>query len=327
MTSHHRTDGRMHAPRRDASQSGRHAVSAPEPPAGASDPTVAPSFESLMAPVPLPRRRPPLPAVIGAVVGVVLVIALVVALVVMRPFSGVHAADYAQASRATAALQSDYEATDAAVEDLVVFLYGGASHDPARADVVRDRTKAYRAHIAAFAGLRAHRDDAVAAAYETYRLQAVHYADLADGLADAAGDLNQAVAVCGAQPADTVTDDAFAADVTGYIASCRAAADAVSAAPTGVVSDFGDALTAVLDQMAQLVAEVQTTADPANGMTSSARAAAMRDLATRYVDLDMQSGTIGAFRTTLDDTRAKADPGEALRHLDAVLTAGAGDSR
>lgn len=286
-------------------------------------PLYTPDFTDIMAPVKLPNRRPPLRYVVAGVVGAVLVVALVATLVVTRPFSSVAAADYSEASKSAAALQTEYESVSASVDDALGFLYSqDAAYDAAKSEVLKESAAKFGRSVDAFSSLKANRDKDVSGAYDTYTRQAKHFTDLADDLAGSAEALSAMVSACGNAPSGTMYDADFYEQYEAYVSSCRAAVEPLAQAPASVVEEFSGTLSSRLDQMADVVAQMRSVGSVSDFASSSDEALRLQDLSAQLVDLDASYGAINEFQDTLQQARANADPTSALTALADVLRQG-----
>lgn len=291
--------------------------------AASRNPLEAPDFDTLVAPVELPRHRPPAVAVIGAAIAVVVVIALIVTLVVVRPFGSVRASDYSEGTKRTVAMQRQYEKTSAAIDDALGFLYTqGVGYDAAKADALKTQAAKLRESAASFADLRANKDTAVAAAYASYVRQADRFADMSANLADSAEALSMMNDVCGNTPSGTVYDSDFTAQYEQYIASCRTSTESLAKAKAKVVSEFSGTLTQSLDQMAAVVDQIKALGDISAISSGSDQAQQLQELSAQLVDLDASSGAINDFQDKLRQSRENANPSTLLQKLNAVLKQG-----
>lgn len=310
---------------RDAASSdtGARSVDAASRPDDARDPFEAPDFDTLVAPVELPRRRPPALAVAGIVVAVVAVIALVAVLVVVRPFGSVRASDYSAGTQKTVAMQQQYEKTSAAIDDALGFLYSqDTAYDAQKVSKLKVQATKLRESAASFADLRANKDADVSAAYESYVRQADRFAELSANLADSAEALSTMNDACGNTPSGTVYDSDFATQYEQYIASCRTSAEPLAKAKAKVVSEFSGTLTQSLDQMASVIEQIKALGDPSAIKSGSGQAQQLQSLSSQLVDLDASSGAINDFQDKLRQSRENANPSTLLQKLNATLKQG-----
>ena len=292
-------------------------------PRNPDSPLYTPDFTDIVAPVKLPNRRPPLRYVVSGVVGAVLVVALVVTLALTRPFSSVAAADYSEASKSAAALQTEYESVSASIDDALGFLYAqDVSYDAAKSETLKRKAAKFVKSVDAFAALKANRDKAVSGAYDTYTRQAKHFADLADDLAGSAEALSAMASACGAAPSGTMYDSDFYAQYEAYVSSCRAAVEPLAQAPAAVAEEFSGTLSSLLDQMADVVAQMQALGAISDFASSSEEAQRLQDLSAQLVDLDASYGATNEFQDLLQQARANADPTSALTALSDMLRQG-----
>ncbi|NEG56224.1 hypothetical protein [Bifidobacterium platyrrhinorum] len=288
-----------------------------------SSPLDVPDFESLVAPVRLPRRRPPLPAVLGVVVAVIAVVALVATLAIVRPFGSVRASDYSEATKLTVTMQKQYEKTSSAIDDALGFLYSqDAAYDKTKAAKLKAQAKRMRASAASFADLKANKDETVSAAYDAYLRQATRFADLSSDLADSAESLSGMAQVCNDTPSGTMYDSDFTAQYEQYITSCRTSTASMAKAKAKVVSDFAGTLNQTLDQMTDVVNQMKAIGNASDFDSNSDQIRQLQSLSSQLVDMDASSGAINDFQDKLRQTRENSNPTTALQKLNDALQQG-----
>lgn len=302
--------------------------STPPYPLTSSDPTKAPDFNELIAPVDLPRRRIPAAAIWGGGLLAALVIALVAMLLILRPFSGANAADYSQALDRTSALHEDYTAASNAIDDAYSFMYSiSGQADAASNDDLGKAADALESDIDAFKELRVvQRNETVAAAFDLYKRQGRYFAQMAHDLADSAQPLSDVFAACNTVPSLNVNDTASVDDFALYITNCRAAADTLSRAASQTVADHGATVVATMDQMNTLVAQVREVS-ASTTLRRSERASQLESLSDQIIDLTDPYEQVSTLQDSLDQARVNADPTELLQRLDDALRQSGGAAK
>lgn len=315
------TDDQQNGNLLDGTQAGTHGDDATR--GNTPRPIESPAFDELIAPVELPRRRPPLRMVVATVIAVVAVVALIAAIAVIRPFGTVRASDYSEGAKRTVALQKRYEATSAAIDDALGFLYSqDTAYDAAKVSALKVQATKLRDSADDFGNLKVTRNDDVAAAYASYQRQAIRFAELSTNLAESAQALSAMNDACGSTPSGTVYDDDFTAQYEQYIASCRTSTDALGKAKAKVVSEFSVTLTQSLDQMTDIVNQIKTIGSPNALDSDSEQMTQLQNLSAQLVDLDTSAGAINEFQDKLRQSRENADPSTLLKKLNAVLQEG-----
>ncbi|MBT1180484.1 hypothetical protein JS531_00520 [Bifidobacterium sp. CP2] len=293
------------------------------PDAGPGSRLYVPDFDELVAPVDLPRRRPPLPWVVGAVIAVIVVVAVVAGVIVVRPFSAVRAADYSAGTSQTSALQKKYVAASTAVDDALSFLYAqDGSYDADKAVALKQKAVALRKAVKAFGSERAMRDQNVADAYDAYSRQALHFVDLATNLADSAKPLSDALSVCNATPSATIYDDDFTSQYEQYISACGESVKTLNKAPAKVVTDLADTMASNLSSMTDIINQMKGIGNASSLSSGSSQLQQLQDLSSQLVDLDLSSGALTDFSDKLRQARDNADPTALLKKLNTVLKQG-----
>lgn len=290
---------------------------------GMHSPLETPDFDDLIRPVPLKRRRPSVPAVIGTLVAVVLVIAMIAALVILKPFSAVRASDYSAAAQQASTMAKQYQNTSTAIDEALKFLYSqDASYSAAKTKALRTQAARFSRSVDAFADLRAVKDPDVSAAYDTYATQARHFARLSENLADSAQPLHAMVTACGKTPSGTMYDSDFTDKYERYIATCKAAAEPLDDAKAQVVSEFSSSLVQTLDKMSDVITQMKQIGSPSLYPTSSEKGKLLQDLSSQLVDLDTSYGAVNTFQEQLRQSRDNADPTALLDKLDTAIQQG-----
>ncbi len=284
-----------------------------------------PRFEDLVAPAKLPRRRPPLSAVLGGVVACIVVIALVVVIAVVKPFSSLRAADYASGTSQVSDLQTRYNAVSDSIDQSLIFLASQSSqYDSTAVSDVKKYTGELRKSIDSFGRLRvANKDEDVNAAYGLYERQAERFIDLANNLAESAKALFDAKTACDAIPSGTVFEADYTSEYEQYVSVCRASVDNLAKAPAKVVTEFAATLSSTLDQTNDVLNQLKAIGSPVGISTGSATGQQLTQLSSQMVDLDISSGMFGEFYSDkLQQTRDSASPAKLLDRLQTALEQG-----
>lgn len=304
---------------RDADETGIIPLAVP----GARPPLESPSFDDLVRPVALKRRRPPVATMVASAVAAVLVVVMIVVLVVVKPFSAVRSSDYSLAAEKAATLAKQYESTSEAIDKALAFLYTqGSTYDASAVKALKAKASTFGGSVDAFGDLRAVKDENVSDAYDAYATQARHFVKLSENLADSVKLLSSMVEACGQAPSGTMYDTDFTTKYEQYIATCRVAAVSLDDAKAQVVSEFAASLVADLDQMSGIITQMGQIGSPSQYSTSSDQGKLLQDLSSQLVDLDTSYGAVNTFQEQLRQVRDNADPTAQLNKLDTAIQQG-----
>lgn len=283
-----------------------------------------PRFEDVMAPVALPRKRPPLPAVLGGIAAIVVVVALVITIVVVKPFSLLRGTDYRSGISQVAQLQNDYNAIAESLDRSLIFLASQSSaYDASAVAEVKQDTAKLRKSLESSARLRVvNKDEDVNAAYGLYERQATRFLDVANNLASSAKALSEAKTTCEATPSGTVFDADYASEYEQYIPSCRDKINQLAKAPAKVVAEFATTLSDSLDKTSDIIGQLQSIGSSVGISTGSATGQQLTQLSSQLVDLDISAGMFSDFHDRLRQTRDNASPAKPLARLKTALEQG-----
>lgn len=284
-----------------------------------------PRFDDLVAPVKLPRRRPPLSAVLGGTVACIVAIALVVVIAMVKPFSSLRAADYASGASQASDLQTRYNAVSESLDQSLIFLVSQSSqYDSTAVSDVEKHTDELRKSIDSFAQLRVtNKDEEVNAAYSLYERQAESFIELANNLAQSAKALSETKTACDATPSGTVFDANYTSEYEQYVSSCRASVDNLAKAPAKVVTEFAATLSSTLDQTNDVLNQLKDIGSPVGISTGSTKGQQLTQLSSQLVDLDISSGMFSEFYSDkLQQTLDNASPAKPFDRLKTALEQG-----
>lgn len=283
-----------------------------------------PRFEDLVAPVTLPRKRPPLPAVLAGVVACIVAVALVVAIAVVRPFTSLRASDYTSGVSRAKDLQARYEAVSSSLDQSLAFLLSQSSqYDSTAVSNVSTYASELRKSIDSFARLKvANRDEEVNAAYTLYERQAEQFIEFANNLAKSAKVLSEVKDACDDTVSGTTFDEDYASEYEQYVAVCRASVDNLSEAPAKVVTEFATTLSDALDQTSDVLNQLNDIGSPLGISTGSATGQQLTQLSSQLVDLDIPSMFSEFYADKLQQTRDSASPAKLLERVQTALEQG-----
>ncbi len=283
-----------------------------------------PRFEDLVAPVALPRKRPPLPAVLGGVVACVVAIVLVATIAVVRPFTSLRASDYASGASRVEVLQDRYEAVSSSLDQALAFLLSQSSqYDSAAVANVSKYTGELRKSIDSFGRLKvANKDEQVNAAYTLYERQAEQFIDFANNLAKSTKVLSQVKDACDDTVSGTAFDEDYASEYEQYVAVCRTSVSSLTDAPSKVVTEFATTLSNALDQTSDVLNQLNDIGSPVGISTGSATGQQLAQLSSQLVDLDIPSMFSEFYANKLQQTRDSASPAKLLERMQTALEQG-----
>lgn len=283
-----------------------------------------PQFEDLVAPVKLPRRRPPLLAVLGGVVACIAAIALVVAIAVVRPFTSLRASDYSSGISRANDLQARYEAVASSLDQSLAFLLSQSSqYDSTAVSNVSTHASELRKSIDSFARLKvANRDEEVNAAYTLYERQAEQFIEFANNLVKSTKVLSEVKDACDDTVSGTAFDEDYASEYEQYVAVCRASVDSLTEAPAKVVTEFATTLSDALNQTSDVLNQLNDIGSPLGISTGSATGQQLTQLSSQLVDLDIPSMFSEFYADKLQQTRDSASPAKLLERVQTALEQG-----
>ncbi|OZG62507.1 hypothetical protein BLEM_1053 [Bifidobacterium lemurum] len=281
-----------------------------------ANPVMPASFDRLVAPRPLPKR--PLKWPVFVVPAAIVVIAALVFVMVVRPFSSVRAAHYAQASQLTSTMSESYVETSTAFTNAYSFLYSNEI-DPTTVDATEltSTVKTFDEQVDDFADARAMSDQDVASAYANFQRQAKQYVKLMNALADSAGTLAQSSAVCVETPTVAEGDSDYYEQYETYIANCRSNVEALTQSEASVLQEYASTTVQNLDQMTSIINQMRTIGDFSTA--TSAEYQELSALADQLIDLDTGYGALNDFQVDLQQAVENVNPMEMLQELNTLL--------